>query len=32
MRALNEFSGSVRDEILLDRQTDYLFPTRAAIV
>jgi integrase/recombinase XerD len=28
MRALNEFSGSVRDEILLDRQTDYLFPTR----
>jgi len=28
MRALKQFSGSVRDEILLDRQTDYLFPTR----
>jgi integrase/recombinase XerD len=28
IRALNAFSGSARDEILLDRQTDYLFPTR----
>jgi integrase/recombinase XerD len=28
IRILKEFSGSVRDEILLDRQTDYLFPTR----
>jgi integrase/recombinase XerD len=28
MRALKKFSGSVRDEILRDHQTDYLFPTR----
>jgi integrase/recombinase XerD len=28
IRALKEFSGSARDEILLDRQSDYLFPTR----
>jgi integrase/recombinase XerD len=28
MRALKEYSGSARDEILLERQTDYLFPTR----
>jgi len=28
MRALKKFSSGVRDEILLDHQTDYLFPTR----
>jgi integrase/recombinase XerD len=28
MRALKEFSRCARDEILLERQTDYLFPTR----
>ena len=28
MRALNEFSRGARDEILLEHQTDYLFPTR----
>jgi integrase/recombinase XerD len=28
MRALEEFSRGARIEILLDRQTDYLFPTR----
>jgi integrase/recombinase XerD len=28
MRALKEFSRGARGEILLDRQTDYLFPTR----
>ena len=28
IQALKGFSGSVRDEILLERQTDYLFPTR----
>jgi integrase/recombinase XerD len=28
MQALREFSGSVRDEILGDRKSDYLFPTR----
>jgi integrase/recombinase XerD len=28
IRALKEFSGRARDEILLERQTDYLFPTR----
>jgi integrase/recombinase XerD len=28
IRALKGFSGSVREEILLERQTDYLFPTR----
>ena len=27
-RALKGFSGSVREEILLERATDYLFPTR----
>jgi integrase/recombinase XerD len=28
MRALKEFSGRVRDQILGDRQSEYLFPTR----
>jgi len=28
MRAVNEFSRGARIEILLDRQTEYLFPTR----
>jgi integrase/recombinase XerD len=28
MRAVNEFSRGARDEILLEHQTDYLFPTR----
>jgi integrase/recombinase XerD len=28
VRALREYVGSARDEILLGRQTDYLFPTR----
>ena len=28
MRALKEFSRGARSEILLERQTDYLFPTR----
>jgi integrase/recombinase XerD len=28
IRVLKEFIGSAREEILLDRQTDYLFPTR----
>jgi integrase/recombinase XerD len=28
MRALKEFARSSRGEILLERQTDYLFPTR----
>ena len=28
MRMLKEFSGGARGEILLERQTDYLFPTR----
>jgi len=28
VRALKEFSRGARDEILLERQTDYLFPTR----
>ena len=28
IRVLEEFIGSAREEILLDRQTDYLFPTR----
>jgi integrase/recombinase XerD len=28
IQALREFSGSVRDEILGDRKSDYLFPTR----
>jgi integrase/recombinase XerD len=28
IRALKGFSGSVREEILLERATDYLFPTR----
>jgi len=28
IRALKEFSGRARDEILLDHETDYLFPTR----
>jgi integrase/recombinase XerD len=28
VRALKDFNGSARDEILLERQTDYLFPTR----
>jgi integrase/recombinase XerD len=28
MRAIKEFMGSVRDDILLERQSDYLFPTR----
>jgi integrase/recombinase XerD len=28
IRALKEFMGAVRDEILLEHRTDYLFPTR----
>jgi integrase/recombinase XerD len=28
IRALEKFSSGVRDQILLDHQTDYLFPTR----
>jgi len=28
MRALKSYCGGVRDEILLEHQTDYLFPTR----
>jgi integrase/recombinase XerD len=28
MRALKEFARTARSEILLERQTDYLFPTR----
>lgn len=28
IRALKSYCGSVRDEILLEHQTDYLFPTR----
>jgi len=28
VRALKEFSGNAREEILVDRHSDYLFPTR----